>query len=419
MSLAKKKKSKLVRKAFPIIRTQPSSCGIVYQVDARRQGANSKGCRFNFRTLAEAKAKTAQILEELNKNGLEGLNFDLELRHMAMRAKSLLDPFGKTLADAVQFYLEHLKMETARASGALVGDLAEEWYVSKCNPTKTKPLRERTIEGIRETKNQLKRDFGSLKLTEIREETIDKYLDSKPVSLQRKKNILSLFSQFFNWCVRKGAATENPVKGIEVEVPENEDISILTVEEAEKILRICESDVPEALVYHAICIFAGLRPSECEILVWDDIIESEKVIRVNRLSKTGKRSVTITETLGIWLSSYSGKRNGRVLDQKHYRKYTEQVRIKAGYKLQKKNPDGPEWVEDVMRHSFASYWLPIHRLKPILAAEMGNSVKIIEKHYENLVLPSEAKKFWKILPKNYLEKQSRAEQALLKAIQSK
>ena len=73
---------------------------------------------------------------------------------MAMRAKSLLDPFGKTLADAVQFYLEHLKMETARASGALVSDLAEEWYVSKCNPTKTKPLRERTIEGIRETKNR-------------------------------------------------------------------------------------------------------------------------------------------------------------------------------------------------------------------------------------------------------------------------
>ena len=68
---------------------------------------------FNFKTLAEAKAKAAEILEELNKNGLEGLNFDSELRYMAMKAKSLLDPLVRTLDDAVQLYLEHPKLETA------------------------------------------------------------------------------------------------------------------------------------------------------------------------------------------------------------------------------------------------------------------------------------------------------------------
>lgn len=70
MSLAKQRKSKLFRKTFPRISPQKSSGWIVHQVDARRQGANSKGSRFNFNTLAEAKARPAEILEELNKNGL-------------------------------------------------------------------------------------------------------------------------------------------------------------------------------------------------------------------------------------------------------------------------------------------------------------------------------------------------------------
>jgi hypothetical protein len=50
---------------------------------------------------------------------------------MVMKAKCLPDTFGRTLVAAVQSYLEHLKMQTARASGSLVSDLAAEWYYSQ------------------------------------------------------------------------------------------------------------------------------------------------------------------------------------------------------------------------------------------------------------------------------------------------
>ena len=48
-----------------------------------------------------------------------------------MKAKCLPDTFGRTLVAAVQSYLEHLKMQNARASGSLVSDLAAEWYYSQ------------------------------------------------------------------------------------------------------------------------------------------------------------------------------------------------------------------------------------------------------------------------------------------------
>lgn len=51
-----------------------------------------------------------------------------------------------------------------------------------------------------------------------------------------------------------------------------------------------------------------------------------------------------------------------------------------------------------MRHSFASYWLAVHKNAPALAEIMGNSVPIIRRHYENTVLESVAAEFWAIQP---------------------
>ena len=58
------------------------------------------------------------------------------------------------------------------------------------------------------------------------------------------------------------------------------------------------------------------------------------------------------------------------------------------------------WDQDIMRHSFASYWLAIHKNAPELADIMGNTVPIIRRQYENTVLDSMASPYWAIQP-NY------------------
>jgi hypothetical protein len=56
------------------------------------------------------------------------------------------------------------------------------------------------------------------------------------------------------------------------------------------------------------------------------------------------------------------------------------------------------WDQDIMRHSFASYWLAVHKNAPALAEIMGNTVPIIRKHYENTVLEDVALRYWETGP---------------------
>jgi integrase len=415
MTLAKKKrrKSNLIRSKFPKIRTQRSSCGIVYQVDARRQGTSAKGNRFTFRTKAEAQKKASEIEKEYALKGMEGMSLDFDLRSMALKGQRVLEPYGKTIDDAVLYYADHLKREVARTTSAFVSDLADKWYTFKSKSNGNKILREASIKNILEATKELKRDFGSKRLLDISQHTMQEYLDAKAVGQQRKKNIRDLFFRFFKWCVEQGYSSENPLQKIKIVVEEKDEVPIMTVDEAERIMRVCEVNVPEALIYYAICLFAGLRPSECKRLIWENVLESEGVIRVLRsTSKTGWRTVKIEPTLQAWLSSFDGKKKGSIITQKGYRWFTEKARVKAGYKLQGKNPDGKEWAEDLTRHTFASYWLPIHKLRPILAEEMGNSKNVIDQHYRQFVPPSEAERFWKILPTSAVEETKRKEKVV-------
>lgn len=418
MTTAKKKrrKSRIIRSKFPKIRTQESSSGIVYQVDARRQGTNTKGNRFNFQTLKEAKQKASELEKEFALKGKEGMSLDFDLRSMALKGKATLEPYGRTLQDAVLFYEDHLKKEAARTASAMVGDLADKWYAFKSNPKGNRPLRQDTIDDILATSKELKRDFGKMKILDLNQRILQEYLDAKDpktVGQQRKKNIRDLFSRFFNWCIDQGYATDNPLKNIKILVEEKEEIEIMTVEQALRIMRVCESEVPEATIYYAICLFAGLRPSECKRLEWKNILESDGIIKVlKKTSKTPWRPVKIEPTLAVWLKDYKGTKKGNVITQKGYRWYTEKVRVKAGYKLQGKNQEEKEWTEDITRHTFASYWLPIHTLRPVLAEEMGNSVKVINRHYRQFATLSDAKRFWDILPASALEEKTKKNRAI-------
>jgi hypothetical protein len=69
-----------------------------------------------------------------------------------------------------------------------------------------------------------------------------------------------------------------------------------------------------------------------------------------------------------------------------------------GFRLHGENEDGEIWVEDVLRHSYASYWLAIHKNRAQLAENMGNSLTMFKKHYKQVVKNSDAKTFWKIVP---------------------
>ena len=55
-----------------------------------------------------------------------------------------------------------------------------------------------------------------------------------------------------------------------------------------------------------------------------------------------------------------------------------------------------KWSQDVMRHSFASYHLALHRNEASTCYEMGDNSTTLFKHYRKLVTPEQAAEFFGI-----------------------
>jgi len=144
-------------------------------------------------------------------------------------------------------------------------------------------------------------------------------------------------------------------------------------------------------------VFAGIRPEELAPplkgdagVEWSDVKWAQGIIRVRaEVSKVGKpRNVKIEPTLAKWLEPYRFAK-GRIACAK-WREHFRDARTAAGIK---------DWPADCLRHSFASYWLQIHRDAPALALEMGNSVEVILERYSKVLdEPEDAAKFWATLP---------------------
>jgi integrase len=385
-----------IRSSWPKIRIISVKGEKFYQLDARRQGTNGKRETFSSRKGAEKRA--AEIEAEFLKTGTDALLVDGELRAMALRGQAELKPYQKTLADAVAHYKAFLDDLAAKSKSKTISELADEWYENKANSSNRR-LKHLTLEGIRKHAEWLKGEFGNMRLLEFTEQTLQDHLDLLEHSQRRKFNIRSLTNQFFNWCIRRKYIKENPVAAIEISVPRS-SIHISPVETAVKFLEQCEKSHNDLTLYVAISLFAGLRPTECELLKWENIHLEERQITV--LSETSKvsetRNVPIEDNLLLWLNAYKGERADFVTTQKNLRKRIQKLRIAMGYKLSSHNLDAEEWKEDAFRHSYASYWLAKYKDQPHLAENMGNSLQVIKRHYKAIVTNSAQEAYWNIKP---------------------
>ena len=392
----------LIRKAWPRIRIVTDADGSYYQVDARRKGTNGKQKRVPDR--AEAEALAAQIAADYQREGREGLELSSELRVFAVKADKLLAPYGKSVLEAAEFYKEHLDAVITKQNSRLVSELAEEWYQEKKAGGKRK-LRQTTLTSIYNSSEYLRKNFGDKRILELSQNDLEKTLDALDVKLRRKFNLNSLSSQFFNWCIHKKYCSDNPASRIEVTPDPRGSISILTPAKAEAFMSLCEAKFQSLTLYHAICLFAGLRPFECQQLQWEDIHLVERVIHIRpEITKVKEsRNVPIEENLAAWLTEHKRERTGFVTAQKNFTNLLRKFRAALGYRIGKANKDAQPYPQDVTRHSYASYWLERRKDRANLAENMGNSLEMIKRHYKQTVSVGAAQAYWEISPTAVVE----------------
>jgi integrase len=334
-----------------------------------------------FETKEQADSFAAFKNAELKRNGVEGAEFPTALRIMAQDAMEALKPFGKTIKDAADFLVVHLKASERSCTAAqLVKELL-----------KAKEADGVSLHHLRDLRYRLSvfaKTFDGKPVATITAAEIDDWLRSLPVSPLTRNNYRQRLALAFNFAVRRGYATSNPATGAAKAKVVGKPPGILTVNEAARLL---EAAAPRVLPYIAIGLFAGLRRAELERLDWSEIdFDSDLIQIVAAKSKTAQRRfVKIQPNLRGWLLPLR-KHKGNVAPQETSRRLFDEARGAAGI---------ARWKRNALRHSFASYHLAHFNDAAATALQLGHhDSRVTFAHYRELVKPKEAERYWNITP---------------------
>jgi integrase len=291
-----------------------------------------------------------------------------------------LAAFGKTIADAIEFYLPHLKASNRTCTFAeLVAELLPAKAADGASAVYLKTLKCRL--------GQFANSFGEKLVSEIQVHEIDEWLRGlkvSPVSRNNSRRVLRTAFSFAvkrNYCVDNTAAKTAKAKEIEGTV------GILSVPDTARLLEAADT---ELVPFIAIGAFAGLRRAELERLDWSDVDLEQSLIEVKavKAKSARRRLVKILPNLAKWLAPYVAHRG--MVAPGHIRGQFEATRAAAGI---------TEWPSNALRHSFASYHLAHFNNAAALALELGHtSSNLVFQHYRQLVKPKDAEKYWNLVP---------------------
>jgi integrase len=336
-----------------------------------------------YETRAPAMAEAARKKAELEKFGIEGAEFSSRLRVEAQECAERLMPFGKTLTNATDFFVGHLKASERSCTAKELVDLL---VATKENTNKSA----RHLSDLRSRLGIFAEKFDGRIVATISGEEIGDWLNSLEVSATTKNHYRRLVILLFNFAVKRRFATDNPAVATEKSKEDDSPPGILTVTQTARLL---ESAAPELVPFIAIGAFAGLRRAELERLDWKDIHFDDGLVEVTAVkSKTARRRfIRIQPNLREWLLPVR-KHTGKVTCE-DFRKAFDRARRDAGI---------TDWPDNALRHSFASYHFAHFKDAAALALEMGHTDSgVIFSNYRQLVRPADAARYWSIAPQSH------------------
>jgi integrase len=337
-----------------------------------------------FKTRAEAEAERLRQVTALERHGREAVALPQRDLSDFITARNKLAEHGKTINDAVDYYLDHL--ERVRRCKTSVAELVAELLEAKRKDGRSKIY-------LADLRNRLKvfaRDFGTRPVAAVTPRDISEWLRNVNGSPKTRANFRQNISVLFGYAADEGMIDSNIVLRVKKPKLVDKAPEIFSVDELNALLNAANTVAPDVAPMLAIGAFAGLRESEIKRLHWGEVDLRRGFVEVKAAkAKTAKRRIVrIQPNLAQWLSPYSGM-SGAVVPG-NSRKKLDSVRKAAGLE---------RWSQNGLRHSFASYRLAATNDAATVAAELGHSTaQMLYSTYRELVIPEEAERYWLISP---------------------
>ncbi len=337
-----------------------------------------------FSTRVEAQTFADQQKTRIQNFGVFENGLTASQREAAASAFRLLgDVSPQRLVEIVEQFLAR---EKARAASITFQQLEKEFTGSK--KTRSAAYSRQIRQAFTKLVAHAKR-----KVSDIEAKDIDAAL--RGLSETNRNLLLRVLRAAFNYAVKKQWATKNPVAALDFASERHGEVEVLTNRETAKLLVVTRRHDPALLPYNLFGMFAGIRPEELQRLRWEHVqLDERHVVLPANVTKTRRRRVVdIEPALATWMHWYTaqfGTPTGLVTPKQNLRKRLRALRLKAGFK---------DWVQDVMRHTYASNWLAKHGDIDRLLMNLGHySSKVLWEHYHKAVLRKDAEKFWSLVP---------------------
>jgi integrase len=386
-------KRRLNARNMSLFRVYPYKCkscpAVKWVVNGRINGTRHR--RF-FKEKDRAVGFAQDQNTELLNKGREAIEFPTWLRAMAQRSHETLAPYGATIDDAVKFYVEARRKRDASIS---IKDCVDRLI----NTKEQEDVTRRYLLNLRATLPRFAQAIGeNLPMSEITTREINAYLGDlrsrrNPETIAGHATRLQarrFLSLLFEFAKVDGYCERNPVAGA-LKIKETEsEVGIYRPEQLAELLRSCPSDFVPMI---AIGAFAGLRSAELLRLDWRDVkLEQGCIVVSAKIAKSARRRIVhVRPCLDAWIRPLA-RVEGRVAPVDSFRPSKHLADAMAAAKLTK-------WVHNGLRHSFASYHLAKWENANALALEMGHTTtNLIFRHYRELVIKSDAERYWNILP---------------------
>jgi integrase len=343
----------------------------------------NKGRKF-FKTKAEAEGERLRQITTLERHGREAVGLSPGELSTIIRARQKLAKRGKTIDDAVDFYLDYL--ERIRRCNVTVADLAKEVLEAK----RKDGMSATYIDDLKKRLARFCADFGERKIAGITVEELDNWLRALPGSPKSRANYRANVGVLFSYAERRRMIDSNPIlHTARPKLPDNPP-EIFAVDELAALLNAASTRAPDVVPMLAIGAFSGLRDAEIKRLDWSEVDQKRGHIEVKaqKAKSARRRIVEMQPNLRECLRPYA-ENTGAVVPA-NWRKKLDLVRKAAGL---------VRWPQNGLRHSYASYRLAAIHDAPRVASELGHtSPHMLYSTYREVVLPEEANRYWKIAP---------------------
>ena len=381
-----------LRQSAALCRARPDRTWAVSYPGQVVNGRQMVARRF-FRLKADAEAFCVVKRSEVASLGALADGLDGDIKREALICVEKLKSFGVSLTAAVDWYI---KGQPAGGVKVSIGEAAKALQLRIIADGYSKRHSQNVGQIVSAFGRGRMDDPVSSVTTAQAQAWLDGYRTraNQPLSVVAANTYRRYLSVFFNFCIKRGWASANPLSGVRARKVVAKVPRLLSPTDLRAILSACPDELKPAVAIQALC---GLRVAEAARLKWSDILlgENGNFVRIGAdTAKTSRRRLTpMPEGLAVFLKR-TRKEEGHVYAAGRGSVDALQ-RTTVAFR---KSLPGVTWGRNALRASALSYRLALTKDAAGTAFEMGNSATVLLVSYMELSAPAVAQEWFAVTP---------------------